>query len=163
MNDPTVRRRSFRNAHLASKKRGIGRIAGALLVIGCTLALAPNGARAQAVPNDCVVTDWSISRAVQSRRPSVDRRDFIPSDARVYAFVSLNCTRLTDRHVVFDFWRNGNEYARIPLSIAPSSRYRTWASVAARPGDWEIRLLLDDLPIITDSFQVHPAEPPATQ
>ncbi|MBI77776.1 MAG: hypothetical protein CMM53_08380 [Rhodospirillaceae bacterium] len=112
-----------------------------------------SGTRAQTVDNDCVVTNWQIAGKVNERVPEDMRTEFREIDKRVYAFISLNCTKPANR-IGFKFIRNGQPYAFIQLPNQKSSNWRTWATVKAVKGSWLVRVFADKRLLLSDKFLV---------
>jgi len=122
-----------------------------ILSLSCLLIYAPHDA--QTASNDCVVLDWQIAGAVKNGIPSEKRREFNQGDKRVYAFISLNCTR-TASNLGFRFLRNGRVYAFIKLPLRRSKRWRTWASVKALQGKWLVKAYAGSRFLLSDTFVV---------
>jgi|TARA_B100002003_G_scaffold193341_1_gene182796 hypothetical protein len=105
--------------------------------------------------HDCVVTDWAIARNVQASAPIDRGQRFNIADRRVYTYVRLSCTRV-EGPASFRFERNGHPHATVKLSLQPSTRWRTWASVRALPGNWRVVLEIEGHKLLDDTFAVSP-------
>lgn len=135
-----------------AKSRSMKRISLiSILSLSCLLIYAPSDAKTAS--NDCVVLDWQIARTVKNGISYDRRREFNRDDKRVYAFISLNCTRIVS-NLRFLFVRNGKMYALVKLPLRPSKRWRTWASVQTLKGKWLVKVYAGSRFLLSDSFVV---------
>ena len=106
-----------------------------------------------AMANDCVVTNWQISRTVKDRVPIDLRTVFTQNDKRIFTFIKLSCT--TPVHYVrFCFDRNEVQYSCIKQPVESPMHWRTWASVKALKGSWSVEVSVDKQKLLSDKFIV---------
>ena len=106
-----------------------------------------------AMANDCVVTNWQISRTVKDRVPIDLRTVFTQNDKRIFTFIKLSCT--TPVHYVrFCFDRNEVQYSCIKQPVESPMHWRTWASVKALKGSWSVEVSVDKRKLLSDKFIV---------
>jgi hypothetical protein len=106
-----------------------------------------------ATANDCVVTNWQISRTVKDRVPIDLRTVFTQNDKRIFTFIKLSCT--TPVHYVrFCFDRNEVQYSCIKQPVESPMHWRTWASVKALKGSWSVEVSVDKRKLFSDKFIV---------
>lgn len=108
---------------------------------------------AQTVSNDCVVLDWQITKNKKKGSAFDRRKEFNRNDKRVFAFISLNCTRVKS-NLKLHFIRSGKNHAIIPLPLQPSPRWRTWASVKTLKGKWLVKAYVGKRFLLSDTFVV---------
>lgn len=88
------------------------------------------------------IARMEIAGGVENREP-VDVSVLFPAtQERVYCFLEfINVPAETSVNVV---WTLGlNEMARVPLTIKPFSKYRTWAykTIGGMKGDWKVDVI----------------------
>ena len=106
-----------------------------------------------AMANDCLVTNWKISRTVKDRVPIDLRTVFTQNDKRIFTFIKLSCT--TPVHYVrFCFDRNEVQYSCIKQPVESPMHWRTWASVKALKGSWSVEVSVDKRKLLSDKFIV---------
>jgi hypothetical protein len=107
----------------------------------------------EAMANDCLVTNWQISRTVEDRVPIDLRTVFTQNDKRIFTFIKLSCT--TPVHYVrFCFDRNAVQYSCIKQPVESPMHWRTWASVKALKGSWSVEVSVDKRKLLSDKFIV---------
>lgn len=107
----------------------------------------------EAMANDCLVTNWQISRTVKDRVPIDLRTVFTQNDKRIFTFIKLSCT--TPVHYVrFCFDRNEVQYSCIKQPVESPMHWRTWASVKALKGSWSVEVSVDKRKLLSDKFIV---------
>ena len=117
------------------------------LVLG-TLLMSEEG-----MANDCLVTNWQISRTVKDRVPIDLRTVFTQNDKRIFTFIKLSCTTPV-RYVRFCFDRNEVQYSCIKQPVESPMHWRTWASVKALKGSWSVEVSVDKRKLLSDKFIV---------
>ena len=106
-----------------------------------------------ATANDCVVTNWQISRTVKDRVPIDLRTVFTQNDKRIFTFIKLSCTAPV-HYVRFCFDRNEVQYSCIKQPVESPMHWRTWASVKALKGSWSVEVSVDKRKLFSDKFIV---------
>ena len=106
-----------------------------------------------AMANDCLVTNWQISRTVKDRVPIDLRTVFTQNDKRIFTFIKLSCTTPV-RYVRFCFDRNEVQYSCIKQPVESPMHWRTWASVKALKGSWSVEVSVDKRKLLSDKFIV---------
>ena len=107
----------------------------------------------EAMSNDCLVTNWQISRTVKDRIPMDLRTAFTQKDKRIFTFIKLSCTTPVN-YVRFCFYRNKIIYSCIKQPVETPIHWRTWASVKAMKGSWSVEVSVDKRKLLSDKFVV---------
>ena len=113
---------------------------GALVgLVFATSALTVQPAQAEML----VIRDFVLTHGVLEREPVGSTEAFVVEDGRAYAFARIN-NEGSPTTVSF-VWQYGNEkHANIDMNVGTSSGWRTWSSVALRPGNWQVQLVGSD-------------------
>lgn len=87
-----------------------------------------------------VIRDFVLTHGISEREPMGTTEDFAVNDERGYAFARLHNDG-TPTNVSFVWEIDNTVHASIDMSVGTSSGWRTWSSVALRPGTWRVKLM----------------------
>ncbi|MEN8142341.1 MAG: DUF2914 domain-containing protein [Thermodesulfobacteriota bacterium] len=106
-------------------------------------AAKPEAAMAEAADTSAVMTinRFVTCQGIENREPAGETATFTAGTETAYAFLEArNISADVEVNVVWIY--DGNEVARVPLSIRQGSRWRTNSSkqLAGRPGAWQVQV-----------------------
>ena len=108
-------------------------------------APAPAPAKAPAAPAaaaDLTIARMEIASSVENREPVGIAASFPATQEKVFLFLEFKDVKAeTSVNVV---WTLGmNEMGKVPLTIKPFSKFRTWAykSIGGMKGDWKVEVV----------------------
>lgn len=98
--------------------------------------LAASAAEAGSV----VIRDFVLTHGIYEREPVGNTDAFANGDERGYAFARINNDG-TPTQVSFVWEYDDQVHATIDMNVGASPGWRTWSSVALRPGNWRVKLV----------------------
>lgn len=103
---------------------------------------APAGKAAPAPAAGLTIARMEIASSVENREPVGIAATFPSTQEKVYCFLEFqNVPAETSVTVV---WTLGlNEMGKVPLTIKPFSKFRTWANktIGGMKGDWKVEVM----------------------
>jgi type II secretory pathway predicted ATPase ExeA len=124
-----------------------------LLPSEATLALAEASAPklASATPNpDIAVRDLVMARDVVEREPAEPTTAFSPRDGRAFAHAKIY-NPSTPTEVSFVWLYDDALYARVPMEVGTSVRWRTWSSAEVWLGKWRVQIVSADGQVLAET------------
>jgi hypothetical protein len=100
---------------------------------------AVSNSQAAAAPHgDITVNHFVLATGVASHEPQGIKEGFSTHDGRVFAFAELSIHG--HDHVTFHWKHEGKTYAEFKAPVKNSLRWRTFGSVKALAGSWDVSL-----------------------
>ena len=93
-------------------------------------------------PANLTIARMEIAGAVENREPVGIAASFPATQDKVYCFLEFQ--KVTKSTTVTVVWTLGmNEMGKVPLTIKPYAKFRTWASktIGGMKGDWKVDVL----------------------
>lgn len=87
-----------------------------------------------------IIRDFVLTHGINEREPMGATEDFALTDQRGFAFARLH-NEGTPTNVSFVWEVDNSVHASIDMNVGTSPGWRTWSSVALRPGKWRVKLI----------------------
>ena len=102
-------------------------------------ASMPETASSQSTHPDLEVIEFVLTTKVEGREPIAIVENFSKENGMAYAFARIHAK--SHAQVTFVWFRDGKEQSRFTTNVHAAKRWRTYASIKLRPGNWKVQLL----------------------
>ncbi len=114
--------------------KGVG-----VAIVAATFSLGFLTAQPAVAAGSLVIRDFVLTNGIYEREPVGNTESFASSDQRGYAFARI-MNEGAPTMVTFAWYYGGDLHANVDMNIGTSSGWRTWSSIALRPGNWNVKL-----------------------